>query len=143
MFGAFGAFFAVVLPLYYLKKYPNTEYLLTNKRLIIRSEFSKRFEFLSLFDSMVQGLNSWFAELGEIKEIRVKKLVTLKTLMFGVPEIWANCEIFKIIDESFKPFNEKDWRWYLRFKFLKTIFNPITWGRQGIRMVLGILKFIL
>ena len=59
--------------LYRLEKYENTEYILTNQRLILKSEFSKGFSFLSIFNKMSQGRETWFAELGEIKELKVKK----------------------------------------------------------------------
>jgi len=73
--------------LYRLKKYENTEYILTNQRLILKSEFSKEFSFLSIFDKMSQGRETWFAELGEIKDLKVKK-DGFRDKIFGTASIY-------------------------------------------------------
>ena len=65
--GGFGVI--IVPPMYQLKKYPNTEYMITDKRLIIQSW---RFK-----------LNTWFAYFGEIKEIGVKVGLVDKLLGTG------------------------------------------------------------
>ena len=48
----------VVPPIWQLKKYPNTEYMITDQRLIIQT--------------WTIGLRTWFAHFGEIKEVGVK-----------------------------------------------------------------------
>lgn len=73
--------------LYRMKKYEKTEYILTNQRLILKSEFSKGFSFLSFFDKMSQGRKTWFAELGEIKEFIVKK-DGFRDKIFGTASIY-------------------------------------------------------
>ena len=69
----FVSFIWIVPNLVQLKRYPNTDYVLTNKRLIIRSEFTKRFAFLSIFDWMAPGRRTWFAKLEDINKLIVKK----------------------------------------------------------------------
>ena len=98
--GGSGIGIILVPSLYLLKKHDNLEYILTNQRFIIKSGFSKRFDFLSILDKWFPGKEMWFAEYDEIKDFKIKK-EGFSDKIFGTAHIYPITSEFPYLPEMY------------------------------------------
>lgn len=106
MLAGWGFGLIVIPPIWQLKKYPNTEYVITDKRLIIKTWVFRQ--------------KMWFADFSEIKEIGVK--VGLVDKLFGTGTVYPITPSY-----PFAP-GERVLRWYTDENpgRVHKLFNPAT-----------------